>query len=296
MSAFKDTTNEKVYNSYPINNGVKKNFTCYKKTLDQVINQVEYTISNHSKALFIRLDIRNEKDSDNRIMRNDMTRIIENTKRAIESKYKDSPNKLDMNITWTTENDGDSPHFHCFIGVNGNAIQNGYSILNAMNHAVQKYLKTDNNGLVEFCESNGKYGKMVDRNSPDFIKQMEKAVYAGSYLAKTHTKENKPKGARVSSTSRLPNGWKDSSAYQELMARRNAAKIEECNNDSNMEPESGVFQYEDEFSIMAPPPSLSFDRENDDKHFIEGPELMPPDLREKLEDLKRVKNNHNDIR
>lgn len=42
---------------------------------------------------------------------------------------------------------------------------------------------------------------MIDRNSDDFEQQKNNAVYAGSYLAKTRSKEHKPKGARVSSSS-----------------------------------------------------------------------------------------------
>lgn len=237
MTKPNDITQEKEYRSYPINNGEKKNFSCYKRTLDQVIDQVEYSLTKHSKTLFTRLDIRNDSDSEKTITRKDMTRIAENTKRAIERKYKASPNKPDMNITWAAENDGDKPHFHLFVSVNGNAIQNAYAIHDAVNQVVKKHLGTEKDGLVEYCKSNNKYGKMVDRNSTDFHQQMDESVYMGSYLAKTHTKENKPKGARVSSTSRVPQDWRESPTYQEIMNRKNPAIEADNYTQNTTEPE-----------------------------------------------------------
>lgn len=86
---------------------------------------------------------------------------------------------------------------------NGNAIQNGYSIFSELNKQVKNKLDTDNDGLVHFSESNGQQGIMIDRNSDDFEQQKNNAVYAGSYLAKTKSKEHNPKGSRVSSSSRI---------------------------------------------------------------------------------------------
>lgn len=276
MSKEQGITDAKSYRSYPINNGIKKDFTCYTKTLDQVIDQVEYAVTKHSKALFTRLDIRNEAYSKNQLTRKDMTRIIENSKRAIERKYKNSPNKPDMNITWTTENDGEKPHFHLFISVNANAIQNGYAIKDTINQVVKKYLETDNDGLVEYCQSNGKYGKRIDRNASDFYERMDEAVYMASYLAKTNTKDNKQKGARVSSTSRLPKDWKENAEYQAMITRKNAIAKEEhlfeklpCRQYNKMQYNTED-SLEDSFSIAAPPELYVED--NEDDHDLEPEE------------------------
>ena len=86
---------------------------------------------------------------------------------------------------------------------NGNAIQNGYSIFEEVNKQVKNKLDTDVNGLVHFSDSNGRQGIMIDRNSDNFEQQKNDVVYAGSYLAKTKSKEHNPKGSRVSSSSRL---------------------------------------------------------------------------------------------
>lgn len=307
MSNSKGITSDKEYNSYPINNGNKKDFSCYEKTLNQVIDQVEYMSSNHSKVLCVRCDIRNDRDLENKITRKNMTRIAENVKRNIEHKYKDSPNKPEITTTWTTENDGDSPHYHCFIAVNGNAIQNGHSIHEALNKAVQHHLGTDKKGLVEFCKSNGKYGKMIDRNSPDFCKQVDEAVYMGSYLAKTHTKENKPKGARVSSTSRLPADWKNTAEYQRFIQRRSGCSIaddsrpEDCtfhtencscddafcsNINENIEDESNNYSDEEWEEYYS---NLRAERElEENMPMFDGPDILPAEIKELLEKQGKI--------
>lgn len=298
----KGMTSDKEYRSYPINNGNKKDFICYEKTLNQVIDQVEYMSSKHSKVLCVRCDIRNDRDLENKIMRRDMTRITENVKRAIERKYKDSPNKPELTVTWTTENDGTSPHYHCLFAVNGNAIQNGHAIHDALNKAVQHHLETDKKGLVEFCKSNEQFGKMIDRNSPDFVKQIENAVYMGSYLAKTHTKENRPKGARISSTSRLPSGWKETVEYDRFIQNRFGGKSLESNQikDDNSDVNSQSCN-----TTMCPTPSeacgiddedfapeIDLDeyysnlreekRKEKEMPMFDGPDFLPQDVKDSL--------------
>lgn len=298
MLSSNKTTNDKTYRNYPINNGNKKEYECYTKTLDQVIDQVEYISANHSKSLFTRLDIRNDGELNNKIQRDDMTRICENIKRAIGRKYKASPNKPDLTITWTTEKDGVNPHYHCLIGVNGNAIQNGYSIKEIVNKIVKKHLKTDKDGLVEFCKSNGRYGKIVDRNSSEFRKQLDDVIYAGSYLAKTNTKESRPKGARVSSTSRLPNDWKNTAEYENFIELKNRQVIDginqnednnypindddHCSNDEKyIEQKFQGFESDEDWEQYYS--ELRKEREEEKKiRMIDGPDFLPKELKERL--------------
>ena len=199
-----NTTTSDTYRGYTINTGRNNNLPCYTKPLDQIIDAVEYMTDNHTKVLAERLDIHSEKNSDKVLTRRDITRAIENTKRNINSKFKDSKNKPDLNAIITTEQTSPraNPHFHVMVLANGNAIQNGYSIFTELNKQLKNKLCTDNDGLVHFSESNGKAGIMIDRNSDDFEQQKNNAVYAGSYLAKTRSKEHNPKGSRVSSSSR----------------------------------------------------------------------------------------------
>ncbi|UIA98869.1 inovirus Gp2 family protein [Desulfovibrio desulfuricans] len=196
-------TTANTYRGYPINTGKNNNLPCSTKCLDQLIDTVEYLSENHSRVLAVRADIHSEQDSERILTRRDITRVIENTKRNINSRFKDSKNKPDIKFIVTTEQTYPeaNPHYHVMAFANGNAIQNGYSIFTELNKQVKNKLDTDNDGLVHFSGSNGQKGIMIDRNSDDFEQQMNNVVYAGSYLAKTKSKEHNPKGSRVSSSS-----------------------------------------------------------------------------------------------
>lgn len=199
------TISDETYRSYTINTGVNTKLTCNKMTLDQIVDRIEHMTKAHSKTLCVRLDIMNDADGYTILERHHITRVLEETKRHLESKLSSSRNKLDLHYIWTTEQtrEAEHPHYHCFILVNGNAIQNGYSVKEALNHYVMKWQQTEKQGLVHFSESNGKAGIMLNRTAPDYERRKNEAVYAGSYLAKTHSKEHRPKGARFSSASRL---------------------------------------------------------------------------------------------
>ena len=199
------TTTSNTYRGYSINTGKDNNLPCSTKCLDQLVDTVEYMSENHSRVLAVRADIHSELDSEKVLTRRDVTRAIENTKRNINSRFKDSKNNPDIKFIVTTEQTSPeaNPHYHVMAFANGNAIQNGYSIFSELNKQVKNKLGTNNDGLVHFSGSNGKTGIMIDRNSDDFEQQMNNAVHAGSYLAKTSSKEHNPKGSRVSSSSMI---------------------------------------------------------------------------------------------
>ena len=198
------TTTSNTYRGYSINTGKDNNLPCSTKCLDQLVDTIEHMSENHSRVLAVRADIHSELDSEKVLTRRDVTRAIENTKRNINSRFKDSKNNPDLKFIVTTEQTSPeaNPHYHVMAFANGNAIQNGYSIFSELNKQVKNKLDTDNDGLVHFSESNGQKGIMIDRNSDDFEQQMNSAVYAGSYLAKTSSKKHTPEGSWVSSSSR----------------------------------------------------------------------------------------------
>ena len=217
----KDTTSGNKYRGYTINNGQDGNLHCHIKTLDQIIGTVEHMTAEHSRVLSVRLDIQNTatgrignngQEIDYALDSKDMTRIIESATRTLKSKSKDGKNDPDVHWVWTTERGSpdDKPHFHVNAFVNGNAIQNGYSVKEAVSRAVKNKLQNANNtpnesydGLVNFSGSNGAKGKLIERNSPEVEDQINDVVFAGSYLAKVRTKEFNSKGSRVSSCTRI---------------------------------------------------------------------------------------------
>lgn len=267
---YKDIICAKAYRGHTINNGRIHDFGCYVKTLDQVIDQSEYMLAKHSKVLSVRMDIRNPKDSERQIKRSDITRILENAKRKLDSHYKGCPNQLDFNYVWTAENEGTdkNPHFHLFISVNGNTCQNGYGIFKAVEKAVSARLGKEYGGLVEFSKSNGKYGLRVNRDSYNWQKELDESIYAGSYLAKVNSKEGRPKGARVSSASRIERKKVSEDFENEIDKLHNNA-VETPKERSDRIP-LAVFEYirgyrpEDTGSILCPPESCSLSEEEED--------------------------------
>lgn len=252
----KNIISGKVYRGYPINNGVNKNFDCHKITLDQAIDQIEYMAMNHSKVLNTRIDVHSPVDNDEPITRSNMTRIIENSKRLIERQYSQGKNKPDWHCVWVAERTkkGMNEHYHLNVNVNGNAIQNGRSVFEAVNTSVKRALGTERDGYVNFSASNGKTGIMINRNSSEFEKQMADAVYAASYIAKTSSKKHRHKGARISSASRLPKGWKESQKYQDAFDTSERKESNGITNNAQIyEPECSPHDTDDNYSIACPP-------------------------------------------
>lgn len=197
------TINIREYRGYKINTGINEEYLCYTLTLDQIIDTLEYMVEHHSKVLCCLFVIHLPVES-NLNLRSKMTRILESLSRTIESKSKDSPNKIDMKYIWRAErSNSEHEHIHLAILVNGNAIQSGWGIFSILRNIVKSHLHSEKDGLVDFCRSNGKYGKMIIRNSSGIYTQMDEAVYAMSYIAKARASDNKSKFARLSSASRL---------------------------------------------------------------------------------------------
>ena len=179
--------------------------TCFTKTLDQIVDTIEYMLSRHSKVLSVRIDIQSAIHTKTPLTSMDITRIIESAVRTLDAKASKGKNDPDIHYVWTSEKTtpDDIPHFHLNFFANANAIQNGYAFKDAISIAVKRRLQTTYDGLVNFSDSNGTKGKLIERNSPDVYAQIDAVVYAASYLAKVRSKEFNPKWSRVSSCTRI---------------------------------------------------------------------------------------------
>lgn len=196
------------YRGYEINNPSYSK-GCYKKSLDMCIDTIEEKTEKHSKVLITRIDIRKPKEIEFDNGERKVTRIIEAVKREQERKFKNSQNSLDMTILRSTERKSSigNTHDHLLIAVNGNYIQNTYPLFQSIERHAERIFKIDknsseNHGLVEHCKKIGNKGLMINRNSLDFEEAKANAVYAASYLAKVHTKENTPKGTHKMTVSK----------------------------------------------------------------------------------------------
>ena len=157
------------------------------------------------QRISVRIDIQSARHTKTPLTSMDITRIIESTVRTLDAKASKGKNDPDIHCVWTSEKTtpDDTPHFHLNFFANANAIQNGYAFKDAISIAVKRRLQTTYDGLVNFSDSNGTKGKLIERNSPDVYAQIDAVVYAASYLAKARSKEFNPKWSRVSSCTRI---------------------------------------------------------------------------------------------
>lgn len=199
-----NTTNSESYKGYTINNGKEYTSDCYISILDKIIEKTTEMAEKHSKVLVSRIDIHKPQDKIIENPNRKCTRIKESFKKEMNRVFKDSPHNPDVNIISTSErNDsGRQTHEHLYIIANGNAIQNAWRFQDSLNRHTKRIFDSDKDGLVHFCESNGDKGIMIDRNDDDFQEQLDKAIYAGSYLAKTKGKDLLPKGTHKVTSSR----------------------------------------------------------------------------------------------
>jgi len=192
------------YRGHRINNGIDSRHTCYKQSLDKIIDEIKEKTIKHSKTHVTRLDIHPPVDMDTKKQSEAMTRVVESTLRELSRRHRSSAHDPDISVLRTTEvgHNQNNQHFHLTIVSNGNAIQNGYTFLESIRRHSDRIFKTSMSGRVNYSSSNNGTGIMINRNSPNFEEKMNQAIYAASYLAKTNTKENLRKGTHKLSISR----------------------------------------------------------------------------------------------
>ena len=203
------------YRDYSLIEDSKKQFCSgeyFKSILDKQIDMLEYQTTHHSKVMMARFDIRTEEKNDKKLCSKDITRIMSNTKRNIENRYKksESKNKPDIHYQWSMERTDEekSSHWHVALFANGNAIKDTRPIIEEVNRQVKKVLNTKKNGLVHNANSGDDFnhgvGMLLKRDDPDFTRKMNVATQRMAYMAKCQSKESTPKHARMFSASHIP--------------------------------------------------------------------------------------------
>jgi len=192
-------TFENHYNNHSINAKVSG---CYEKALSKIENIMNEMVSKHSKIMTVRFDIR-YPDNDN--INTSSERISDfayNLKRSLDRETFEGGHKTDAKVIHVQEQESSShPHHHFAVIVNANAKQNAYPILEKANTLWKTMMKTNEDGLVDFC-NRYENGIIIRRNSPDYEEQYDKTFYQLSYLAKVRGKENRDKGSWLIKTSR----------------------------------------------------------------------------------------------
>ena len=172
-------------NTWFINSKISGIYTHIMKTM---IDQVEAMLSHHNKVFLLRFDLHQPSHTDtSKHVSKFFTRLSEH----IKARYKVKR----FGYTWVREQEkAKQQHYHCFILLDGNKIQeSGYLI-----KAAKKYWELYYDGYL--CWPAERCYHRLKRNDHEAI---QAAIYHISYLAKGRGKGYKPAQAKNFGNSRI---------------------------------------------------------------------------------------------
>lgn len=194
------------YNGKSINTSKEKNQNCIEEILKPINAHLEDMREKHNKVMVTRFDLHTSKGMED-FTNKGVGRIFENMGRALKRKEYAGGHNPDPRFIGVAENNGHSTHFHCVAIVNGNAIQNPYTIFNEAERCLANALdipQEEAQKLVNHCDKNGKNGIMIKNSSPNEEEQVNVVMHQASYLAKERSKEDTPKGQYLWIGTRVP--------------------------------------------------------------------------------------------
>ena len=195
-------THSPYFKSYPINTSVEKDYSVYESALTRIDDKLNSMLHKHSKIMIIRFDIRYPNDRSIPYSKEHIYNFTYNLKRSLNRENHPSGHFVDAQLIYVEEQDSSEyPHYHFAVIVNANAKKSPYSIHMKADKLWKIALNTSKDGLVHFCNDHPN-GLIIERNSPYFHEQFSNVFYQLSYLAKTRSKENRPKGSWLIKTSR----------------------------------------------------------------------------------------------
>jgi hypothetical protein len=157
----------------------------YTHMMRGILNQVEAMLSHHNKVLLIRFDLRQPIPKDNS---EHVSKFINRLSNHVKQKYK----LKRFGYAWARELEkAKQQHYHCFILLDGNKVQESQYIMKAAKIYWQMY----------FCGSLSwvNYHRLT-RNDHTAL---QNAIYHISYLAKGRGKGYKPAQAKNFGRSRI---------------------------------------------------------------------------------------------
>ena len=201
------TTTAETYHDYPIMTDKAKGLACDIKILNEIERQLDYAEETKSKTLFMRYDIRFPEGydhADNGVFREFHSKFMKNLSRqGLKPQY----------IAVREQSSEKHQHYHVALLLDGQKTQ---SIHNHIQTAERLWdstlgLPTRENGygLIDDCTTSRTgekqvNGVMLRPDDPDMEAKKADCFRRASYLAKTNTKGNAPKGQREMFSSRIP--------------------------------------------------------------------------------------------
>ncbi len=195
---------EKEYNGLSINTDKKRKLGCRTDILDRHHAHLNDMTDKHSKVLQVRLDL--HYPSNNSVIPNSehISNFTDNMQRSLRREKNSGGHKVDPRMILAVEkHDGDNPHIHAIILVNGNAKKSYRAIGQKAERLWGQALGTQTKGLVDYCDRK-RNGIVISRQAPNFEAQLGAASYQGSYVAKDRGKDDLGKGTWALRGTRAP--------------------------------------------------------------------------------------------
>lgn len=204
-------TTEKEFKGKSINTNKEKDQNCIEEILAPIHAHLTDITEKHNRIMTTRFDLRVSQETED-LTNKQVGRIFENMGRALDRRRYAGGHNPDPRFIGVPEDHGNGIHYHCLVLVNGNAIQNPYTIFNLAEKYLGKALGLTEEaakGLVHYCNQQGENGIIIRRDSPDEEEKTNKVMHQASYLAKERGKENIPKGKHLWVGTRVPTSSKN---------------------------------------------------------------------------------------
>ena len=162
----------------------------YTHMMKSILDQVEAMLSHHNKVFLLRLDLHQPSHTDNS---EHVSKFIQRLSEHIKQHYTLSR----FGYVWVREQEkAKQQHYHCFILLDGNKVQESGYILKA----AKKYWELYFDGYL--CWPSSHCYHRLTRDNHDALQE---AIYHISYLAKGRGKGYKPAPAKNFGRSRIKN-------------------------------------------------------------------------------------------
>jgi len=173
---------------YRINNS--PSLGCYQEVLTGLYYQLTNLLSHHSRLLFLRLDLKVYRYSKDNKLLSDFLRLL---KRNLKSYF----GFTRVGYLWVRElSTTDRQHYHLILLLDGNKVQHPKNVINIAEEVAYKCEMP-----VPYTPKNA-YLKISRNDKENF----DAAMYRGSYLAKTRSKQCRKRIRSFGSSNIKPRG------------------------------------------------------------------------------------------
>ena len=201
------TTTEETYHGYPIMTDKTRGLACDAKVLNEIERQFDYAEETKSKVFFMRYDIRFPErfdHADNNVFREFQSKFMKNLSRqGLKPQY----------IAVREQSREKHQHYHVALLLDGQKTQSIHNHIQTAERLWDLTLglpeKENGYGLIDDCTKSRsgekqENGVMLRYDDPWRGDKKDDCFRRASYLAKTSTKGNTPKGQREMFSSRIP--------------------------------------------------------------------------------------------